>query len=115
LAFIRLRARPASTCGSRWPAIIARIMSCTDSVVRLEATDDTLISASSSSFSIRAQHRVRSWVSRVRARAQPRSARISVGGTNEGRSSPISVSRASHIASSLSSPNYSIMKLPMGG
>jgi hypothetical protein len=35
-------------------------------------------------------------------RVQARSARISGGGTNEGRSIPISVSRAIHRASSLS-------------
>ena len=34
------RARPASACGSRSPAIIALIMSWADSVVSLLATDD---------------------------------------------------------------------------
>jgi hypothetical protein len=34
-----------------------------------------------------------------------RTCRIAAGGTNDARSSPSSVSRASHIASSLSSPN----------
>jgi len=76
-------------------------MSLADSVVSLEATLDSLTSAPSSSFSSRWQHRVRSWTSRV----QSRSARIAAGGTNDARSSPISVSQASHIASSLSSPN----------
>jgi hypothetical protein len=68
LAFMLPRARAASLCGSRWPAIIALIMSCADSVVSLLATDETLISAPSSSFSSRCQQRVRSWTSRVRAR-----------------------------------------------
>jgi hypothetical protein len=68
LARIRVRARPASTCGSRSPAIIALIMSCAETVVSLDATDETFTSAPSSSFSSRCQHRVRSWISRVRAR-----------------------------------------------
>jgi hypothetical protein len=104
LAFIRVRARPASTFGSRWPAIIALIMSLADSVVSLEATLDSLTSAPSSSFSSRWQHRVRSWTRRVRARVQSRSARIAAGGTNEGRSRPSSVSRASHCASVFGRP-----------
>jgi hypothetical protein len=77
-------------------------MSCAGNVVSLLATDEILISALSSSFSSRCQHRVRSWVSRVRARVYSRSARIAGGGTKLARSSPISVSRASHIASSRS-------------
>ena len=68
LAFIRVRARAASVRGSRSPAIMALIMSLADSVVSLLATLDSLISAPSSSFSSRWKHRVRSWVSRVRAR-----------------------------------------------
>ena len=67
-AFIRPRARAASWCGSRWPAIIALIMSCVDTVVSLLATLDTFTSAPSNSFSSRCQQRVRSWVSRVRIR-----------------------------------------------
>jgi hypothetical protein len=46
LAFIRVRARAASVCGSRSPAIMALIMSLADSVVSLLATLDSLISAS---------------------------------------------------------------------
>jgi hypothetical protein len=102
LAFIFPRAKAASTCGSRSPAISARTMSCADIVVSLLATDESLISASSSSFSSRCQHRVRSWTSRVRSRVYSRSARIAAGGTKLARSSPSSVSRASQIASSLS-------------
>jgi hypothetical protein len=62
------RAKVARTSGSRWPAIIALIMSCADKVVSLDATLDSLISAPSSSFSSRCQQRVRSWTSRARAR-----------------------------------------------
>ena len=47
LAFIRPRARPASVRGSRWPAIMALIMSCAESVVSELATDDTFTSAPS--------------------------------------------------------------------
>ena len=54
--------------GSRCPAIIALIMSCADTVVSLLTTDETLTSALYSSFSSRCQRRVRSWVSRARAR-----------------------------------------------
>ena len=43
LAFIRVRARAASACGSRSPAISALIMSSPDSVVSLLATEDSLI------------------------------------------------------------------------
>jgi len=45
------------------------IMSCAETVVSLLATADTLISATSSSFSSRCQQRVRSWTRWVRARA----------------------------------------------
>jgi len=68
LAFIFPRARAASAFGSRWPAIIALIMSGADKVVSLEATLDTFTRAPSSSFSSRWKQRVRSWARRVRAR-----------------------------------------------
>jgi hypothetical protein len=67
-----------------------------------ETTDDSLTRASSSSFSSRCHSAVRSRTSCSRVRVHWRSARISAGGTNEGRSRPISVSRAIHCASSLS-------------
>jgi hypothetical protein len=54
LALILPRAKSASARGLRWPAISASIMSRTDLVVIVLATADTLISASSSSFSSRA-------------------------------------------------------------
>src|ERR1700754_4824357 len=50
LAFIPVRARAASTRGSRCPAIIALIMSCAETVVSLDATLDSLTWAPSSSF-----------------------------------------------------------------
>ena len=65
-------------------------------------TDDSLTRAPSSSFSSRCHSRVRSRTSWRRARVRSRSARISGGGTNDGRSRPISASRASHWASSRS-------------
>jgi hypothetical protein len=50
LALIAVRARLASTCGSRCPAGMALIMSCAERVVSLLATDETLARADSSSF-----------------------------------------------------------------
>ncbi|MEV6926024.1 hypothetical protein AB0M46_16225 [Dactylosporangium sp. NPDC051485] len=54
------RARPVGTRGSRSPRISASIMSRAERVSTLLATDDTLISESSRSFSSRCQCRVRS-------------------------------------------------------
>jgi hypothetical protein len=68
LAFIRPRARPASTFGSRSPAISASSMSRTDLVSSVDATAETLISESSNSFSSRCQYRVRSRVRSTRSR-----------------------------------------------
>ena len=67
-----------------------------------EATAEILIGARSSSFSSRAQYRVRSCTSSARSRVKSRSRRISGGGTKLGRSMPRSVSFASHTASFLS-------------
>ena len=64
--------------------------------------DDSLTRAPSSSFSSRCHSRVRSRTSCSRVRVRSRSARISGGGTNDGRSRPISASRAIHCASSWS-------------
>jgi len=47
LAFIRVRARAASACGSRCPAIMALIMSCAETVASLDATADSLTRAPS--------------------------------------------------------------------
>ena len=60
--FIRPRASSASRRGSRSPAMSASSMSRTERVSNLLATDETLIKASSSSFSSRCQCRVRSRV-----------------------------------------------------
>jgi hypothetical protein len=95
-------ARSASAFGFRCPAISASIIARTDWVSMLEATEETLISARSSSFSSRAQCRVRSCTRSARSRVNSRSRRMSYGGTNDGRSMPRSVSFASHTASFLS-------------
>ena len=62
LVFIRPRASPASTFGSRCPAISASIMARPDTPMMSVATADILIRASSSSFSSRCTCRDRSWV-----------------------------------------------------
>ena len=102
LARILPMARSARTFGLRCPAISASIIARVESVSRLEATAEILISARSSSFSSRAQYRVRSCTRSARSRVNSRSRRISGGGTNDGRSMPRSVSLASHTASFLS-------------
>jgi hypothetical protein len=103
LARILVMARSASLAGSRSPAIIASIMARPDTdPASLEMTEVSLHRASSRVFSSRCQHRVRSWVRCSSCRVYWRSARISGGGTNDGRSRPISVSRAIHCASVLS-------------
>ncbi len=96
-------ARSAILAGSRSPSIRACTIATTDlAFIPSEATEVILTIASSSSFSIRCMHRVRSRTRSSRARVKSRSARIAAGGTNDGRSMPHWVSRASHIASSLS-------------
>ena len=67
-----------------------------------EATADSLIPASSSSFSSRWTSRPRSRVIAVRARVRSRSCRIGSGGTNEPRTSPCAPSWASQVASATS-------------
>ena len=66
------------------------------------ATADSLIPASSSSFSSRCTSRVRSRVMVVRARVRSRSTRIGCGGTNDARTSPWAPRSASHAASETS-------------
>ena len=66
------------------------------------ATEDSLIPASSSSFSSRCTSRERSRVIAVRARVRSRSCRIGSGGTNEARTSPWAPSWASQVASETS-------------
>jgi hypothetical protein len=71
------------------------------------ATEDSLIPASSSSFSSRCTSRQRSrvkWV-RVRVRVRSRSARIGGGGTNDAVTSPCAPRSVSQAASHTSSPN----------
>jgi hypothetical protein len=67
-----------------------------------DSTVDSLIWASSRSFSPRCLWRVRSWVRTARVRVRSRSSRTGFGGTNEARSMPRSASLASHTESSLS-------------
>ena len=96
-------ARSAIVRGSRSPATSAATIATTDlAFIPSDATEVILTMASSSSFSSRCRTRVRSWTRSVRARVKSRTARIAAGGTNDGRSIPHWVSRASHIASSLS-------------
>ena len=96
-------ARSAIVRGSRSPAISACTIATTDLAFSPSlATEVILTMASSSSFSSRCRHRVRSRTRSVRARVKSRTRRIAAGGTSEGRSIPHWVSRASHIASSRS-------------
>ena len=67
-----------------------------------EATEDSLIPASSSSFSSRWTSRPRSRVIAVRVRVRSRSCRIGSGGTNEPRTRPCAPSWASQVASETS-------------
>jgi hypothetical protein len=62
LARILLRARSASACGSRCPAIRAASMSRPETPKMSEITLESFTWASSSSFSARCFSRVRSWV-----------------------------------------------------
>jgi len=66
------------------------------------ATEDSLMPASSSSFSNRCTSRERSRVIAVRVRVRSRSSRIGWGGTNEARTSPWAPSWASQDASATS-------------
>ena len=96
-------ARSAIVRGSRSPAVSAATIATTDLAFSPSlATEVILIMASSSSFSSRCRNRVRSRTRSVRARVKSRTRRIAAGGTKLGRSIPHWVSRASHIASSLS-------------
>jgi hypothetical protein len=66
------------------------------------ATEDSLIPASSSSFSSRCASRLRSRVMTVRARVRSRNSRIGGGGTNDARTNPCAPRSASHAASETS-------------
>ncbi|CAN5587932.1 hypothetical protein BH24ACT11_BH24ACT11_05680 [soil metagenome] len=66
------------------------------------ATEDSLMPASSSSFSSRCTSRERSRVIAVRVRVRSRSSRTGWGGTNEARTNPCALSWASQVASETS-------------
>ena len=66
LTRMRPLASSASTCGSRSPATSAPNLAPAETVVRLEATEDSLIEASSSISSSRVASRVRSPISCTR-------------------------------------------------
>ena len=96
-------ASAARALGSRSPSAMASRMTRADlTAASDDTTDDSLTRAPSRSFSSRCHSRVRSRTSCSLARVRSRRARISGGGTKEGRSRPISASRAIHCASSRS-------------
>lgn len=66
------------------------------------ATEESLIWASCKTLSMRCLWRVRSWTKTVRVRVKSRGCRTGLGGTNDARTMPRSVSLASHTASRLS-------------
>jgi hypothetical protein len=78
----------ASTAGSRWPAINASSMARPDIPTMSVATDDSLIPASSRSFSSRWISLALARVTVVRVRVRSRSWWIGSGGTNDPRTSP---------------------------
>jgi hypothetical protein len=82
------RARSAIRAGSRSPAISASSIARPDTPRMSEATADSLMPASSSSFSSRWASRERSRVIAVRVRVRSLSCRTGSGGTNEPRTRP---------------------------
>ena len=98
--------RPVGQVGQRarsWsPAISASSIARPETTVMSEATEDSLIPASSSSFSRRWTSRPRSRVIAVRARVRSRSSPIGAGGTNEPRTRPWAPSWAYQVASATS-------------
>ena len=95
-------ARSASVAGSRWPAISASSIARPETPVIWEATEDSLMPASSRSFSSRCTSRVRSRVITVRVRVRSRNARIGAGGTKDAFTNPWAPRSASHAASETS-------------
>src|SRR3954447_1359366 len=97
-AGILLRSRPlassANSAGSLIPASNASRIARPDLVSRVEATLDSLMPASWSTFSSRWITRVRSSMSTRRWRVRSRSSRIGAGGTKLGATSPCSSSWA---------------------
>ena len=104
-ARIRVRASCASTAGRRSPANSAASISRPDTPKMSDTTEDSLIWASSRSFSTRFFSAVRTTTRLARYRVRSRSSRIGGGGTKLGRSICRSATLASHTASSRSSPN----------
>src|SRR4051794_24019775 len=96
---IRVWAKLASTAGSRSPAISASSIARADLPITSEATESSLIPASSSTRCSRWISRVRSSVSFFAYRVRSRSRAITGLGTKLPRSSPHSSSWASQAAS----------------
>src|SRR3954447_16372066 len=87
----RPRASSASTVGLRCPAISASIIARPETPSTSVSTDEILIRASSSSFSIRCLTRVRSSTRSNRARARSRTCRIASVGTSRPRGKRIRI------------------------
>jgi len=98
----RRLARSANAAGLSSPAFNASSIARPDTPRMSEATADSLIPASSSSFSIRCASRARSRVIAVRTRVRSRNCRIGSGGTNGARTRPWAPSWASQVASATS-------------
>ena len=79
--------------------IIAVSIALADTVFKLDATDESLMLASSNISSNLTISRARSPISCTRYRVNIRSRRISGGGTNDGANNPCSSSCAIHSAS----------------
>lgn len=99
---IRRCARSANTTGSRSPSTRACSIARLETPVMSEATAESLIPASSSSFSSRKISRDRSRMIKVRVRVRSRNSRTGCGGTNEARTRPCAPNCASHAASETS-------------
>src|SRR4051812_28482752 len=95
-------ARSARTSGLRSPAISAVSIARPETPRTSEATESSLIPASSRVFWIRWHSDVCACTSRLRYRVRSRNCRIAAGGTKLPRSRPCSSSSANHSASSTS-------------
>lgn len=91
-----IRARLASTTGSLCPPTIALSMARPETPRMSVATEDSLIPASSRTFSSQLISRPRSRVRFTRVRVRSRNCRIGWGGMNEPRTSPCAPGSASH-------------------
>src|SRR5688572_5120800 len=99
LAPIRPFAISASRNGSVSPLIIAVNIARADTVFRLDASEESLMLASSNINSNRTMSRRRSPINCTRYRVNIRNRRISGGGTNDGANKPYSNNCAIHSAS----------------